>query len=1255
MIVFKTTSETITGKTLFLIPSYQRGYRWQRDDVQKLLLDLTRFCGTDYCLQPLELQKTLCPSKLQESEYKSFIRVVDGQQRLTTISIIAKKLNIELDWDIYYLTEGKSEGKFLSELLLDDCKEKTINAHFRHVVDTTIENFPEKQSVARFFESGKSIVFPIHFLPDDNCETEEADKGQNAFNRLNAGKTPLTSSELIRALYMVDDSGLDAQRRIEISKEWELTENTLANRQFWLMFNAVGLENTPTRIDLLFALVLEIDLKAAKNNPRIVYEKLESGYYEKTLDLQKVWTAVLYCFWWMQSCYEDTECFNYLCWLAMCTDNQASTIYSDHLKYPTMVDFKKTLINRIKGNGICNIQLRYGEPRLRDLLLLCNVLECNNNKERLRFDILESCDIEHIDSRTPNDLSNKDDRREWLNSVYDEYEDLRNDLSREVFCSQEDIEELIGQVASRNKENTIKDGDGLGNLVLLNSNINRSYKNAVFPAKRKKIREALEKGTQYILPCTAKAFMKFYTEDASHLDSWFQVDYEGYQKAMISLIDGFSSSNSALPVSLASENDFTPDTESSFKTDEKNSPYKKEAECLQGEVSFEQIMGAYAIRIPQIQRLYVQGREDSYGKKCLRDFANVLVDSVCNGTACPLDMIYGIAEGNVFKPLDGQQRLTTLLLLFWLCGKTQKENGEKWVFDYESRRANEIFIRHLLDTPSPLFKSIDDGKCSDYLEEQPWFMPIWKYDSGIAGMLNMLDSLLEKLQKEKKPFESLKFDQITFAINYLDVKATEYDHIFLKMNSRGRQLTAWENVKAVIDKYAQNHPDWKQDINLKWPEQIWPLVNADITTLDGNMLAVISEALAYAGYADKVDDTFQLDKWMESNPDGNEKFFCCAETLFSATEISDDLLLQAMKPCWESSSLKPNFGKIDELCKKHLAAYYAAQKSTNADWMRVVWNIVENSNAGNNLPAALKLIDELAKHGDGILEFLASDAKINSNFAKEQLQEERVKARLVCDDNSWHGVFSEAEAYPFIKGRASVLLEAAGRDRLAFSKIVSICAQMLQKTEGMTDAFKSYLSYAQDCDLPLWYDKDFFNPKKWKQMFFDDTSKKGVITWLQAELLLRLWCNPEYDWLKENAEHQTTQNNWSENLQGHWDDICSDPNEYYGIAKYFHGWGNNKVFLYRTRDIRGAQLISASLREDLAKGLLGSPNVRNYHYGYDRVIELDNGLKVIHRPDDQVFVEHNNTPLDKIGECQLPVQLTAETLNDFIKECLEYK
>ena len=83
-------------------------------------------------------------------------------------------------------------------------------------------------------------------------------------------------------------------------------------------------------------------------------------------------------------------------------------------------------------------------------------------------------------------------------------------------------------------------------------------------------------------------------------------------------------------------------------------------------------MDNYDVIIPKIQRLYVQGRLDKRGEKCLSGFASALVNSVITSSPMLLDFVYGIdANGRskgVFYPLDGQQRLTTLLLLSWLCG-----------------------------------------------------------------------------------------------------------------------------------------------------------------------------------------------------------------------------------------------------------------------------------------------------------------------------------------------------------------------------------------------------------------------------------------------------------------------------------------------------------------------------------------------------------------------------------------------------------
>ena len=78
------TIAELIGKGSFCIPKYQRGYRWTQDEVKKLLNDIYEFNADEtnsseyYCLQPIVVKKN------KEGEYW----IVDGQQRITTISLI---------------------------------------------------------------------------------------------------------------------------------------------------------------------------------------------------------------------------------------------------------------------------------------------------------------------------------------------------------------------------------------------------------------------------------------------------------------------------------------------------------------------------------------------------------------------------------------------------------------------------------------------------------------------------------------------------------------------------------------------------------------------------------------------------------------------------------------------------------------------------------------------------------------------------------------------------------------------------------------------------------------------------------------------------------------------------------------------------------------------------------------------------------------------------------------------------------------
>ena len=104
----------------FIIPSYQRGYRWTELQIGNLLQDIYGFNkgvdGDFYCLQPLVVKErekeTLEDIKKAKSieEVKTILKgewvVIDGQQRLTTIYLILKALGNDEKPTLKYERKG---------------------------------------------------------------------------------------------------------------------------------------------------------------------------------------------------------------------------------------------------------------------------------------------------------------------------------------------------------------------------------------------------------------------------------------------------------------------------------------------------------------------------------------------------------------------------------------------------------------------------------------------------------------------------------------------------------------------------------------------------------------------------------------------------------------------------------------------------------------------------------------------------------------------------------------------------------------------------------------------------------------------------------------------------------------------------------------------------------------------------------------------------------------------------------------------
>ncbi|OHD98754.1 MAG: hypothetical protein A3E21_07825 [Sulfurimonas sp. RIFCSPHIGHO2_12_FULL_36_9] len=118
-------------------------------------------------------------------------------------------------------------------------------------------------------------------------------------------------------------------------------------------------------------------------------------------------------------------------------------------------------------------------------------------------------------------------------------------------------------------------------------------------------------------------------------------------------------------------------------------------------MNFLELITKYKIVIPLIQRDYAQGRVKEKEK------AEKFLESLNNGLniGLNLDFIYGQVEKEIFTPLDGQQRLTTLFLMHWYLSLENKYLDVLEKFTYEVRSSSTDFIKELTKSVDELLTS----------------------------------------------------------------------------------------------------------------------------------------------------------------------------------------------------------------------------------------------------------------------------------------------------------------------------------------------------------------------------------------------------------------------------------------------------------------------------------------------------------------------------------------------------------------------
>jgi len=208
------------GDGVFVIPAYQRGYKWNKSTVEQLLKDIEAFniqkdSDKFYCLQNITLVERVSENRIYN--------VVDGQQRLTTIAVLLSSIGEDslIKGKIKYDVRPQTERFIVSYLLSDKGREtlKTVDGKWEDFLKSHQDEDMDYQDIYYLFAAfgcvwkwftakteteqdalRRKILNNVKLIVN-NVESNDE---QKLFGNLNGGKVQLDGSDLIRAMIITD-------------------------------------------------------------------------------------------------------------------------------------------------------------------------------------------------------------------------------------------------------------------------------------------------------------------------------------------------------------------------------------------------------------------------------------------------------------------------------------------------------------------------------------------------------------------------------------------------------------------------------------------------------------------------------------------------------------------------------------------------------------------------------------------------------------------------------------------------------------------------------------------------------------------------------------------------------------------------------------------------------------------------------------------------------------------------------------------
>lgn len=564
-------SFTNLREEVFFVPKYQRGYRWTKIEVRALLDDVLEFTTTRdrgsqsfYCLQPVVVMRN-------DGRWE----LIDGQQRLTTLYLVVTYINNGYAearkkklFTLEYATRTGS-AEYLRNPRAEDSARDVDFSHIHEAYVAIGEWFADKEHLLADLESAflnhvKVIWYEVH---GDVRPTE-------VFARLNMGKIPLTDTELVKALFLRARNFAGADERtllllqLKMAQEWDEIERRLQDDEFWCFLT--NRRTRSNRIELL------LELQASEYGSVRHWRKNQKGYlflvFNELLqgghDVASLWGEIKRLFLLFDEWFRDRSLYHLIGFRVFqeargqeSSLGELRRIAKDTTsKAAFRRDVKAEIFRRLFGLQFESgprdairealADLNYGSARVRSVLLLFNLASLTDaTHTRFPFNLFknEDWDIEHIRSVRSTPPERPDEQKLWLDNflcyvteadtaLVPGEDALRSNVevvrNAEKFDS-EAFFALFEEIVDRYDPDWDPDTDNsIGNLTLLDAATNRSYKNAIFPIKRREV-IALDKAGQFVPLCTRNAFLKYYSHNVDQMLLWTRRDSAAHRNAMI--------------------------------------------------------------------------------------------------------------------------------------------------------------------------------------------------------------------------------------------------------------------------------------------------------------------------------------------------------------------------------------------------------------------------------------------------------------------------------------------------------------------------------------------------------------------------------------------------------------------------------------------------------------------------------------------------------------------------------------------------